>query len=144
MKRSALARGPVKLTRSTPLRSKGARKPAQRPAGEPNANGWTEEVRQAVQRRCGGNCEVRLLGCTGQATDLHHRKRRREGDHRALNALAACRQCHVDVHSSPTISRAAGWIVPFASDPAVVPVRIAGRGEVWLTEAGKYVGPGAR
>ena len=132
----------VALARSAPLLSRTglARKPARSRAKRTKAPDWTTDVRETVARRSRGVCELRLTDCTGQATDMHHRLRRREGNHTAVNALHCCRRCHQDAHASPKIARVAGWIVPSWDDPATVPVRIRSR-EVWLTDDGKYVGP---
>lgn len=52
------------------------------------------EVREAVRRRSGGRCEVRLDGCSGRATGQHHRLKRRAGVHTVENLLDICPNCH--------------------------------------------------
>ena len=129
----------VALARSAPLLSRTglARKRPESRSKRAKAGDWTQEVREAVSARCGDLCEVRSLDCTGGATDLHHRLRRRSADHRVVNALAACRRCHSALHATPQISRLAGWIVPTWHEPENIPVRVRGR-LVLLTEDGKY------
>ena len=105
-----------------------ARARAPRSPQEPRTPpGWGEDTRETVERRSGGRCEVRVHGCSDVATDLHHRQRRREGNHTPVNALHCCRHCHQTVHALPAVSRAAGWIVSAYADPATAAVRVRGR-----------------
>jgi len=166
-RRTALARGPVKLSRTALARRRSARpnrqqsdltsghrQPAQRPQGGRTGSGWPKETRDAVQRRSGGRCEVGLLGtCTGQAANLHHRLPRRMGGtsnpaaSTACNALHLCGSgttgCHgwIEAHRAEALGR--GWLLHAGQDPAVEPATIRGRFPVWLTEAGRYVGEAA-
>lgn len=153
MKRTALARGPVRLSRRTGLTRAALARPNSRvsvptqgtAARAPHAaqerrtpQGWTEETREAVSSRS-RNCEIGT--CTELATDMHHRQRRREGNHTPANALHLCRAHHSWVHAHPAQARASGWIVSFAADPAVEPAVVRGR-LVWLTDDGRYVDAG--
>lgn len=102
------------------------------------------DTRAAVRVRSGGRCEAPLAAdCTGTATDVHHRKRRRDGGHAITNLLDLCRPCHSAAHRSPAVARPAGIIVSVYEDPAEVPVvvasRLAGRlVRVLLTADGGY------
>jgi hypothetical protein len=138
VKRVALARGATLVTKSQLRRTPMARALRQRPSGATKPPDWSQEVRDTVRRRSQGQCEVRIVGvCTGQATDLHHRQRRREGQHDATNALHACRRCHGRVHAQVALSHHFGWIVSAWAGPPSVPVFVGGRW-VWLTGDGRY------
>lgn len=78
-------------------------------------------ARAHVRLRSGGRCER-----CGQeeATDLHHRKRRDSGDHRVVNLLDLCRDCHAHVHNNPLESLERGWIVASERDPEAVAARL--------------------
>lgn len=74
-----------------------------------------------VMGRGHGRCEA----CgVREATDFHHRQRRRDGGHSVENGLACCRQCHGMIHAHPELARSHGWIVSAWSDPLRVPVTI--------------------
>jgi len=67
------------------------------------------EIREAVRRRSGGRCEVRLEGCSGRATGQHHRLKRRAGVHTVENLLDICPNCHT---ASPVaIHRNVAWSI---------------------------------
>ena len=152
-RRAALARGPVRLTRAVPL-SRGTgtpRQPAQRRQGRPNTAGWPQDTRDRVSSRSRGVCEIGAAGCTGRATNVHHRLPLRMGGSRnpvlrtPANALHVCGDgntsgCHRFVDDFPRIAGLAGWKLPAGSDPAAVPVRYRCRSLVWLTEDGDVVG----
>jgi hypothetical protein len=116
VKKTALARGPVKLARQP---AQAARK---RPKRSGRGNSIPQPSRDAVKARSGGQCELGILGCTGQATDWHHRLRRSSGNHSPANGLHACANCHRFAHAHPAISRLAGWIVPTWETPETTPV----------------------
>ena len=40
------------------------------------------------------NCQAKLVGCTGKATDVHHKKGRGENYLKVGTWLAVCRTCH--------------------------------------------------
>lgn len=130
-RRVALARGATPLARTT------LRRRPQRPATAPRAEGWSQETREAASARSGGVCEVGGPLCEGAAVHLHHRKLRRAQDHRLVNALHCCGFEHSEIHRNPKDSKAAGWIVSQAADPATTPVLIRGR-LVLLTPEGDY------
>lgn len=77
-------------------------------------------VRVSVWERDMGAC----IRCGGPGQDLHHRQRRRDGDHQIGNCVTVCRTCHSYVHAHPEEARDNGWIVSFAvDDPCGVKVR---------------------
>ncbi len=65
------------------------------------------------------NCELRLDGCWGTATDTHHRKLRR---HKDGSVLRLCVPCHRYIHDHPKESYERGWLVHSWDDTAEVPV----------------------
>jgi hypothetical protein len=100
------------------------------------ANDWPPLVRKLARRRSGGVCEICL---TEAATHLHHRKLRRHGDHRIVNALHLCAKCHQDVHRGDQRIAAydAGYLVRSHHDPADVPV-VLNDERMLLTADGDY------
>lgn len=125
MKRTPLARTKP-IRRDTALSSASRTRPrAERLAGaKPAGNPIPQASRDLVHHRSGGHCEIRGADdCAFTATDLHHRKRRRDGGHAASNLLDACAPCHRNAHAHPQLARERGWIVSaFAVDPALEPV----------------------
>lgn len=87
---------------------------------------WT---RQCVQARFGGRC----VRCGREGAIVHHRKPRGMGGssdpliNHPSNLLWVCGTgttgCHGWIESHRPEARAAGWLVPFAVDPAKIPVR---------------------
>ena len=67
---------------------------------EPRATSTTSrddiplDVRAAVRRRSEGRCEIRLDGCSGTATGMHHRLKRTHGVHTLENIVDTCVNCH--------------------------------------------------
>lgn len=139
-RRTGLARGPLQLSRKTPLaRTVMRREPAQQTRQRPNSNDWPQDTRDAVSSRSRGRCEIALKGtCTGPATDMHHRQARRTRRHTPANALHACRDCHAWVTREPAASRGLGWIVSVYSRPESTPVLVRGRW-VLLSDDGRYL-----
>jgi len=41
------------------------------------------------------NCQAKLIGCTGKATDVHHKVGRGENHLKISTWLAVCRTCHI-------------------------------------------------
>lgn len=103
-----------------------------------------DEVRQAVMLRNGGRCEVGFPGvCTGRAEEFHHRQSRSasRNPHTVGNGCAACHACHDHLtHHSPQAGRDVGAVVSrhYMGDPAHMPMKVPGRGWVYLTPAGGY------
>lgn len=89
--------------------------------------------RPIVEDRSGGVCE--RCG-VARATEKHHRKLRRHGDHRAANLVDLCTPCHAWVHANPAAAYESGFMVRAASNPRTVPVRHARRGWVQLIDSG--------
>lgn len=90
-------------------------------------------ARPVVGERSGGMCE--RCGAA-RASDVHHRKLRRFGDHLAANLLHLCHACHMWVHANIAASQVAGWILHSWDDPRAVPVKHAVHGRVWLDDEG--------
>lgn len=73
----------------------------------------TPEVRNEVLARDGGCVYPRFRTdhvCFGPL-ELHHRKLRRHGDHRAVNLCAVCGEAHRDIHAHPHWAYAVGLLV---------------------------------
>lgn len=79
-----------------------------------------DKVREAVWSRDMNAC----VRCASPATELHHRRRRRDGGHGTENCVAACLGCHQWFHSHPADARDCGWIVSAYDDnPAETPMK---------------------
>ena len=77
-------------------------------------------AREAVRRRQDGQC----ARCGAAYTEVHHRRRRREGGHEVGNLVGLCTTDHRWAHAHPTQARADGYIVSaHDADPATVPIR---------------------
>lgn len=113
----------VPIKRTTPLRPKGTIKRATKAKPGKRPQGFTETTKAEVRRRSGNRCEIH--GCPHRATQFHHRKLRRHGDHRAVNCLHICTDHHVEIHDNVEVSYVMGWLVPSYKDPADVPLRAA-------------------
>jgi len=55
-------------------------------------------------------CELKLPGCLGQATDIHHTEYRGIKTLAQATWLAACRKCHDWCHSNPKEARELGYL----------------------------------
>ena len=137
MKRASLARGAALVTRTQLRRTKGM--PRERrvaasagPKAADRSTDIPQESRDTVTARSQGVCELQVPGpCTRQATDMHHRQRRREHrDHRPVNLAHACRRCHRVTHDRPELARAFGWIVSAFAVPDEAPMML--RGDRWV------------
>lgn len=125
-----LRRTPIRARRATPRRSPGR-----------DDHGHTVETGRAETfARARGLCELRGPGCTGTATNWHHRQTRRYGPDCPCNTVALCSHCHhVNVHGQPVAARDLGWIVSrHATDPGLVPVQLPRLGLVLTPCAGGY------
>ena len=112
---------------------------------KPARNGRVPEaVYAAVMMRNGGRCEAGLPGtCTGVAQEFHHRQSRgaSRNPHTVGNSAALCSACHYLItHQSPRVGRERGLIVSrhYTGDPAHKPMKVPGRGWVYLTPGGGY------
>lgn len=83
-------------------------------------NDWSAATRAEVRRRSSGVCE--WPGCNWMADQMHHRKLRGFGDHRAVNCLHLCRAHHAWIHAHPFEAYLHGWLVRSTLDPASVKV----------------------
>lgn len=109
----------VPLLRKTPLvRTPIKRTPKRGQRRRPT--GFNEGTKAQVRRRSGNKCE--FPGCASRATQFHHRKLRRFGDHRAVNALHVCGLHHTHIHDHPQESYLRGLLVQSYRDPAEVPI----------------------
>lgn len=141
-----LARGEKGLTRSAPIaRTSGTGKPAA--ARRPPKPGVTAETRAIVLARCGGRCEAcgEPLGRSG--VDIHHRQRRRGGDHSPANLVALHPSCHTvapqAVHQRPAWARERGLIVRSTGDPAATPLTLPSGRRVLLGDTYTDAAPAA-
>lgn len=94
--------------------------------------------RPVVARRSRGVCE--RCGAA-RATDKHHRKLRRHGDHAPANLVDLCRDCHAWAHNHPALARAEGFIVSSWENPRRMPILHATFGRVLLTDDGGVLAP---
>lgn len=130
-------------TPRAPLMRRKPGKPKRRAAGPGKK---TREIVLARDRYCCIRC--------GRAVDeetanLHHRKRRSQGGrHAPENLITTCGSgttgCHGWIHANVTESLAAGWLVPGAGDPALIPVmrfsESGSRVTQWPTAGGGWTG----
>ena len=88
--------------------------------------GFSPAVRQQLEQRSGGVCEICGISAAEQA---HHRRPRGMGSTRRSetnypsNALMLCAACHLIVEKHRSDSYQHGWVVRQQGDPAEVPVR---------------------
>ena len=123
------------VKRSSGLAQRGSRVGAASGLPKPPAD-FSAATRRIVAARSGGICELR--GCGADATDMHHRQKRRLGNHTAVNALHCCARHHVPaVHGNPAWSIERGYIVETTEDPAAVAM-LTDHGWVLLTADGRY------
>lgn len=54
-------------------------------------------------------CQARLVGCTGNATDIHHKAGRGENHLKISTWLAACRNCHAWIETNPAEAKELGF-----------------------------------
>jgi hypothetical protein len=81
-------------------------------------------VRNAVERRSGGRCEIEHPDCRGTATQMHHRlPRSAGGPHTVANLLHLCDiGHHVWVHGQPRQAREYGWLLRRGACPEATEV----------------------
>ena len=113
-----------------------------KPIGFVTGRAW-RETKVQVKARDGGCVRD---GCT-QNLDVHHRTPRGMGGTRnpliyfgMTNLITLCRSCHSEIERNVNREEAFrdGYIVPRGTDPATMPVRVFGRGYVFLTASGGY------
>lgn len=89
----------------------------------PKSKGFSSKVRRALKLRSQGLCEAGIVGvCLRTGGQAHHRKLRRHGDHRLVNALWVCSHCHDHIHLHPAWSYRMGLLVQSNRAPESVPV----------------------
>lgn len=104
-------------------------------AARSTGSDWSPAVRRLAEKRSGGICERCL---EEEAVHLHHRKLRRHGDHRIVNALHVCHECHHKIHHAPSWAYTRGFLVRSHRDPADVAVRHDDYTPTFLTLTGTY------
>lgn len=103
------------LATVTPIRRKTPLRPTRHIKRKGPRRGFTTPV--------SARCIAAFPGCTGVATDRHHRKRRRSGDHSPENRCDLCSHCHHTViHRNPQWAYAHGWLVHSWEQPGQVPL----------------------
>jgi hypothetical protein len=123
MRRSPLKRSPMKRTRQAARRAE-------------------VETRATVAERSEGQCEIRLDGCAGAATDMAHRVARGMGgrplgdDWRASNVVHSCRVCHSWCHANPAEAYDLGLMLKRHQDPTREPLAYFNVGWVLLDDLG--------
>lgn len=140
-----------RLTRKTPmprgsLRSKPSASGGKKPC-KPGTHAGVNKARGLVKERSGGDCEIRMLGCHGTATDWHHRLRQSQGGKwHVQNGLHLCRFCHEAVTNTRghrEEHERKGWLVPSHEDPALkkcwIYTQEYGREWVFLLEEPPFV-----
>jgi hypothetical protein len=56
------------------------------------------------------NCQAKLVGCTGKATDVHHKAGRVSESYLNIQTwLAVCRQCHTWIETNPLEAKELGF-----------------------------------
>jgi AMMECR1 domain-containing protein len=56
------------------------------------------------------NCQAKLVGCTGKATDVHHKAGRVSENYLNIQTwLAVCRQCHTWIETNPLEAKELGF-----------------------------------
>lgn len=55
------------------------------------------------------NCEAKLVGCAGKATDVHHKKGRGDNMLKIGTWLAVCRSCHQWLEENPLEAKELGF-----------------------------------
>lgn len=120
LKRTTALRGADSRPKTSAPLPKKRKQPRRQVASKPAETGdWSTDVRKEVRLRSRGVCE---LGCNRPATEMHHRKLRRHGDHSAINCLHVCANHHRWIHDHVFDSYQLGWLVRSTLDPAAVVV----------------------
>lgn len=84
----------------------------------------SKALRRSVGARAGWRCDRCGRPTAEDRGQAHHRKLRSRGGGDSLgNLVWLCSRCHGEVHASPALSTAAGFMVPSWGDPAHLPVR---------------------
>lgn len=84
----------------------------------------SKAVQQIVEARSGGVCEVAAIGCTGEATQMHHRRPKgMGGDKRPAtnapgNLLHVCYACHRMIEDNRLDAALHGWLLHSEQSPA--------------------------
>lgn len=54
-------------------------------------------------------CQAKLVGCTGEATDVHHKAGRGENHLKISTWMAVCRSCHSWIELNPNEAKELGF-----------------------------------
>lgn len=54
-------------------------------------------------------CQAKLVGCTGKATDVHHKAGRGDNHLKISTWLAVCRTCHRWIEENPDAAKELGY-----------------------------------
>lgn len=54
------------------------------------------------------NCQAKLVGCTGKASDIHHKDGRGENHLNTCTWLSVCRKCHRWIEENPIEAKELG------------------------------------
>lgn len=120
LKRTPLKRGKP-LARGTGFRLRDTPMPRRKSARLKQDERELEKATAIVHARSGGRCEFGIRAvCTKRAEHVHHRQRRRSGNHTAANLADVCRPCHDYAHGHPTVAYIEGWLVRSEDDPALI------------------------
>jgi hypothetical protein len=101
-RRTPLHRGDQGLKRTEMKRSARSKRNERRPEGDLDGATW----HALVIGRAFGRCEAELDGCTGKATEAHHRWRPGRRNVPA-NGVALCASCHTS--SAAAVHRNEAW-----------------------------------
>jgi hypothetical protein len=97
-----------------------------------------QHIREGLERRSEGLCEMRLPGCSGNATDAAHRLARKKGGRRyesfdrLCNLIHACRTCHRWTHDRPAEANDLGLVLKEWQVPELEPMAYRNQGWVLL------------
>lgn len=53
-------------------------------------------------------CQAKLIGCSGEATDVHHKAGRGENLLKISTWIAVCRSCHTYIETNPAEAKEMG------------------------------------
>jgi hypothetical protein len=135
------------LRRTTPMQqSAESVQPGARKSAPKKRRRSTVDLRAALARRSGGDCEIQQPSCQGRAVEPCHRIGTGMGgvhgaaialSDRLSNAVHGCRSCGRWQHDNDTMAKAYGQILPRHADPLREPVLLR-YGVVFLDDDGGW------
>lgn len=109
---------------------------------KPNPDGFPKRVRDIIDRRSGGMCE---LDACGPAVVRHHRAPRGRGGtslpwiNEAANSLHLAAACHDRIESDRLVAKDNGWLVPRNGTETAADSKVLRRGRwVLLADDGSF------